>query len=66
MSAFNVSINDSGAYFVGKLMGKTPLYKLSPKKTVEGFVGGLVFTIFFGFLMLKVFEFDVFKPMYCR
>ena len=66
MSAFNVAINDSGAYFVGKLLGKTPLYKLSPKKTVEGFLGGLVFTLVLGFLMLKVFEMDFFKPMYCR
>lgn len=60
MAAFSVAINDSGAYFVGKLLGKTPLYKLSPKKTVEGFIGGLVFTIILGFIMLKVFELDVF------
>ncbi len=33
--------NDSFAYFVGKQFGNTKLMKrLSPKKTVEGFVGG--------------------------
>lgn len=66
MSCFNVAINDSGAYFVGKLMGKTPLYNLSPKKTVEGFIGGLISTLILGFIMLKVFEMDVFRPMYCK
>lgn len=34
--------------FVGKLFGKTPLIKLSPKKTVEGFVGAFICTILFG------------------
>ena len=36
-----VAINDAAAYFVGVAIGKTPLIKLSPKKTVEGFVGGV-------------------------
>lgn len=37
--------NDTAAYFVGSQVGKRPLCpKLSPHKTVEGFVGGLVVT----------------------
>lgn len=37
-------IFDTGAYFTGALIGKTPFFKrISPKKTMEGFVGGLVF-----------------------
>ncbi|NBB89533.1 MAG: hypothetical protein GVX96_07105 [Bacteroidetes bacterium] len=34
---------DIAAFFVGSLMGRTPLHRrLSPKKTVEGLVGGMV------------------------
>jgi phosphatidate cytidylyltransferase len=37
---------DSMAYVVGKVIGKTPVFpKVSPKKTVEGTVGGAVVTV---------------------
>ncbi|KAH0577770.1 Phosphatidate cytidylyltransferase [Spironucleus salmonicida] len=42
---FLVIINDSFAYFCGKLFGKHKLITLSPSKTWEGFVGGGVFTL---------------------
>jgi phosphatidate cytidylyltransferase len=36
-------LNDSCAYFAGRFMGKTPFYpRVSPKKTWEGFAGGMV------------------------
>jgi len=39
-------ITDVGGYFVGKLVGKHPLApQLSPKKTVEGAVGGFCFAV---------------------
>ncbi|MGR3973743.1 MAG: phosphatidate cytidylyltransferase [Candidatus Rhabdochlamydia sp.] len=39
-------ISDIGGYFIGKLWGKHPLaVELSPKKTVEGAIGGLCFAI---------------------
>ncbi len=36
---------DTGAYVVGKLMGRRLLTKISPKKTVEGSFGGLLFSM---------------------
>lgn len=39
-------ISDSGAYFTGRFFGRHPLFpNLSPKKTVEGAIGGLVVTM---------------------
>lgn len=44
-------INDTMAYIVGSLIGKTPLSKISPKKTWEGTIGGIVLsTTLVGFL----------------
>lgn len=37
--------NDVMAYLFGTIYGKTPLIKLSPKKTWEGFIGGGLTTI---------------------
>ncbi len=42
---FSLWINDTMAYIVGSLIGKTPLSKISPKKTWEGTTGGVVLTI---------------------
>ncbi|WP_299778484.1 phosphatidate cytidylyltransferase [uncultured Formosa sp.] len=40
-----VWVNDTFAFFVGKNFGKQKLFeKISPKKTVEGFIGGLFFS----------------------
>jgi len=42
---FSLWINDTMAYIVGSFIGKTPLSKVSPKKTWEGTVGGVILTI---------------------
>lgn len=42
--------NDAFAYFCGKTFGRTPLIKLSPNKTLEGFLGGGLFTLMSIFL----------------
>lgn len=39
-----VIVNDIFAYLVGITFGKTQLIEISPKKTVEGFVGAWIFT----------------------
>ena len=44
--------NDTFAYLVGKKFGRTKLWeRLSPKKTWEGFVGGLILTVFFSLFL---------------
>ena len=42
---FSIWINDTSAYLVGSFIGKTPLTKISPKKTVEGTIGGAILCI---------------------
>jgi phosphatidate cytidylyltransferase len=41
----SIWINDTMAYIVGSLIGKTPLTKISPKKTWEGTAGGIVLAV---------------------
>ncbi len=39
-------VSDSFAYFTGRLLGRHKLIpKISPKKTIEGAIGGVVFTV---------------------
>jgi phosphatidate cytidylyltransferase len=48
--------NDTFAYIVGKSIGKTKLLeRISPKKTIEGFFGGLSFTIVAGYLIAEYY-----------
>ena len=55
--------NDTFAYIVGKSIGKHKLIeRISPKKTIEGFIGGVIFSIIAGILISK-FYFEP-KPNY--
>ncbi len=38
-------VNDTMAYLVGSVFGKTRLTKISPKKTWEGTIGGFIFAV---------------------
>jgi phosphatidate cytidylyltransferase len=42
---FTLWINDTMAYIVGSLIGKTPLSSISPKKTWEGTIGGVILAV---------------------
>ena len=50
-----VIFNDVFAWFWGITLGRTQLFALSPKKTVEGFVGALFTTLFVGVLWATLF-----------
>jgi phosphatidate cytidylyltransferase len=41
----SIWINDTMAYIVGSFIGKTPFSKISPKKTWEGTIGGILLSI---------------------
>ncbi|KAL4971377.1 cytidylyltransferase family-domain-containing protein [Aspergillus desertorum] len=49
-----VITNDIFAYVCGITFGRTQLIQLSPKKTVEGFLGAWVCTIIFGYFMTNI------------
>jgi phosphatidate cytidylyltransferase len=52
-SLFIIWATDSGAYFIGRAMGKRKLWpEISPNKTVEGFIGGIVCAMFVAVLFV--------------
>ncbi|MBZ7931669.1 phosphatidate cytidylyltransferase [Campylobacter sp. RM12910] len=55
---------DSAAYFIGKLIGKTPFSPTSPNKTLEGVIGGLIFASIFGSL-IGIFVYGFWLSLFC-
>ena len=53
-------ISDSASYLFGVNFGKRPLFKsVSPKKSIEGFIGGIIFSIllsifFYNYLYIEI------------
>lgn len=61
--------NDSFAYLFGRFFGKHKLFeRISPKKTWEGFFGGMIGAIFFAYIVFLLFHkwtgFEVSLPTY--
>ena len=55
---------DSMAYVVGKWLGKTPIFpKVSPKKTIEGTLGGAIVTVLI-MSVLNTYWLRLEEPMY--
>jgi phosphatidate cytidylyltransferase len=53
-------VNDTMAYIVGSLIGKRQMSKISPKKTWEGTIGGIILSIAVIFLLGQyVFHFGI-------
>ena len=56
----SVWLSDSGAYFIGRKLGKRKLFpRISPKKTYEGAIAGFILGIF-SFTMLMLFLYPSF------
>ena len=47
---------DIGGWAVGRLAGRTPLSEVSPSKTVEGLIGGILIAFFATLLILAIFD----------
>jgi len=54
-------INDSAAFFTGKSIGRHKLTSASPNKTIEGFIGGVIFTFIAGFIVynFRIIDTDI-------
>ena len=57
---FVIWATDTGAYFVGRALGKRKLWpEISPNKTIEGAIGGIVMAIVVGIVFQIVYPFDL-------
>jgi phosphatidate cytidylyltransferase len=60
----SIWINDTMAYIVGSLIGKRPLSKISPKKTWEGTIGGIILATFITGFLFTYINSDITRPGY--
>jgi phosphatidate cytidylyltransferase len=57
--------NDTFAYFAGRWLGRHKLFeRISPKKTWEGFFGGLVMSVLCGVVLHQVYPDAMFNVLY--
>jgi len=54
-----ISLTDSAAYFVGKRFGKHKLSPISPKKTIEGSLGGTLISTLAAFFFIRTTGLDI-------
>ncbi len=58
LSLASAWLTDSGAYFIGVFFGKTKLAsEISPKKTIEGLLGGILSSAFLCFIIFLCFSY---------
>lgn len=56
---------DTGAYFIGRYLGRTTFFKKSPNKTLEGAAGGIIFTIIVVFIYIEfISTFSIYWLLY--
>lgn len=52
---------DSFQYFVGRAIGRTKIFKVSPNKSLEGLIGGAVITVIFYVIWYFMFRYILIK-----
>lgn len=59
-------INDTMAYIVGSFIGRTPISSISPKKTLEGTISGIILAVlimgWIGYLVSREFDWESILP----
>ncbi len=64
LASLVVFLGDTGAYFAGRAFGRHKLYeRISPKKTVEGAIGGLASSVGGAFIAMAAFVPDLTPAM---
>ena len=62
---FMTWINDTGAFVIGKKIGKHKLSNISPNKTIEGFLGSLIISIITCYYLLPILDIKLnINPIY--
>ena len=57
-----INVNDVMAYLVGRKIGKTKIFpNISPKKSLEGTLAGIIFTIIISFFYAYFLNLDYFS-----
>ena len=56
---FIVITFDIFSYIIGKLFGKNKLIKISPNKTIEGLMGGIIFSFILSLIFLSVLDINI-------
>ena len=56
---FIVITFDIFSYIIGKLFGKNKLVKISPNKTIEGLMGGIIFSFILSLIFLSVLDINI-------
>ena len=51
---------DVGGYFIGRAIGRSPLSEISPNKTFEGLIGGMICTVAVGLVVVGIVGIDPF------